>query len=95
MGYLESGQAEGGKELAVFLVEPGATLKNVIIGKSQAEGVHCESHDCTIQNVWWDDVCEDALTIKGGSASGVAKTTGSGARNAEDKIIQHNCAGTV
>ncbi|KAH9160443.1 hypothetical protein LEN26_001850 [Aphanomyces euteiches] len=92
---LESGQAEGGKELAVFLVEPGATLKNVIIGKSQAEGVHCESHDCTIQNVWWDDVCEDALTIKGGSASGVAKTTGSGARNAEDKIIQHNYFGML
>ncbi|KAH9141636.1 hypothetical protein AeRB84_014207 [Aphanomyces euteiches] len=88
-------QAEGGKESAVFLVEPGATLKNVIIGKSQAEGVHCESHDCTIQNVWWDDVCEDALTIKGGTASSVAKIIGGGARSADDKIIQHNGAGTV
>ncbi|KAH9156475.1 hypothetical protein LEN26_003240 [Aphanomyces euteiches] len=45
------GQAEGGKDLAVFLVEPGATLKNVIIGANQREGVHCESHDCTIENV--------------------------------------------
>ncbi|KAH9118823.1 hypothetical protein AeMF1_008208, partial [Aphanomyces euteiches] len=84
------GQAEGGKDLAVFLVEPGATLKNVIIGANQREGVHCETHDCTIQNVWWDDVCEDALTIKGGSASSVAKIIGGGARNADDKIIQHN-----
>ncbi|KAH9112840.1 hypothetical protein AeMF1_012904, partial [Aphanomyces euteiches] len=89
------GQAEGGKDLAVFLVEPGATLKNVIIGANQREGVHCETHDCTIQNVWWDDVCEDALTIKGGSASSVAKIIGGGARNADDKIIQHNGAGTV
>ncbi|KAH9095551.1 hypothetical protein LEN26_017777 [Aphanomyces euteiches] len=89
------GQAEGGKELAVFLVEPGATLKNVIIGANQREGVHCESHDCTIENVWWDDVCEDALSIKGGSASSVARVIGGGARNADDKIIQHNGAGTV
>ncbi|KAH9078677.1 hypothetical protein Ae201684P_019753 [Aphanomyces euteiches] len=90
-----AGQAEGGKDTADFLVEPGATLKNVIIGKKQAEEIHCESHDCTIQNVWWDDVCEDALSIKGGSASNVAKVIGGGARNAEDKIIQHNGAGTV
>ncbi|CAK4427783.1 unnamed protein product [Aphanomyces euteiches] len=89
------GQSEGGKELAVFLVEPGATLKNVIIGADQREGVHCETHDCTIQNVWWDDVCEDALSIKGGSASSVTKIIGGGARNASDKIIQHNGAGTV
>ncbi|KAG9405283.1 hypothetical protein AC1031_004391 [Aphanomyces cochlioides] len=89
------GQAEGGKDLSVFLVEPGATLKNVIIGANQREGVHCESHDCTIENVWWNDVCEDALTIKGGSASSVARVIGGGARNAEDKIIQHNGAGTV
>ncbi|KAH9147782.1 hypothetical protein AeRB84_008672, partial [Aphanomyces euteiches] len=89
------GQAEGGKDLAVFLVEPGATLKNVIIGANQREGVHCETHDCTIENVWWDDVCEDALSIKGGSASSVTKVIGGGARNADDKIIQHNGAGTV
>ncbi|CAK4583756.1 unnamed protein product [Aphanomyces euteiches] len=69
-----AGQAEGGKDLAVFLVEPGATLKNVIIGKNQAE---------------------DALTIKGGSASSVAKVIGGGARRAADKIIQHNGGGTV
>ncbi|KAH9107323.1 hypothetical protein LEN26_000836 [Aphanomyces euteiches] len=39
------GQNKGGKDAAVFLVEPGATVKNVIIGKNQAEGVHCENHD--------------------------------------------------
>ncbi|KAH9078787.1 hypothetical protein Ae201684P_019861 [Aphanomyces euteiches] len=85
-----TGQTEGGKDTAVFWVENGGTLKNVIIGKNQVEGVHCEDHGCTIENVWWDDVCEDALSIKGGSASSVSKIIGGGARSADDKIIQHN-----
>ncbi|EEY65100.1 polysaccharide lyase, putative [Phytophthora infestans T30-4] len=45
------GQKESGWQSAVFMVEPGATLKNVIIGKDQMEGVHCEQNGCTIQNV--------------------------------------------
>ncbi|TMW67962.1 hypothetical protein Poli38472_007634 [Pythium oligandrum] len=94
-GFTCTGQAEGGKSDAVFLVEPGATLKNVIIGKNQIEGVHCEEHDCTIENVWWDDVCEDALSIKNGKATSVSKIIGGGARNAEDKVIQHNGPGKV
>ncbi|GAB9477148.1 Pectate lyase [Globisporangium polare] len=89
------GQTESSKNTMVFLVEPGATLKNVIIGKNQMEGVHCEKHGCTIENVWWDDVCEDALSIKGGSASSVSKVIGGGARYAEDKVIQHNGPGSV
>jgi hypothetical protein len=48
---------EGGDSDAVFMVASGATLKNVIIGANQLEGVHC-SGPCTIQNVWWADVCE-------------------------------------
>jgi hypothetical protein len=30
----------------------------------QIEGVHCKG-SCTIQGVWWVDVCEDALSLKG------------------------------
>ncbi|EEY66566.1 polysaccharide lyase, putative [Phytophthora infestans T30-4] len=86
---------EGQKDTAVFLVEAGGTLKNAIIGKNQKEGVHCDYHDCTIENVWWDDVCEDALSIKGGSASSVTTVTNCGARYAEDKVVQHNGYGTV
>ncbi|DBA05189.1 TPA: hypothetical protein N0F65_005039 [Lagenidium giganteum] len=89
------GQKEGGPEHTVFLLEPGATLKNAIIGKNQREGVHCDKHDCTIDNVWWDDVCEDAFTIKGGTASSVTHVRGCGARHAEDKVIQHNGPGKV
>ena len=90
-----NGQAESGSKNAVFLLEPGATLKNVIIGANQMEGVHCDNHDCTLQNVWWSDVCEDAFTIKGGNANSVAKIIGGGARYADDKVVQHNGLGTV
>ncbi|KAF4317660.1 hypothetical protein BBO99_00002586 [Phytophthora kernoviae] len=89
------GQTETGWQTAVFLVEPGATLKNVIIGKNQMDGVHCEQSGCTIENVWWDDVCEDALSIKGGSVNSISKVIGGGARSASDKIVQHNGLGTV
>ena len=64
-----AGPEEGSKEHTVFIVEAGATLQNVSIGVDQREGVYCTAHDCTIANVWWADVCEDALTIKGGSAA--------------------------
>ena len=43
-----TGQSEGGDKDAVFLVKNGGTLKNVIIGKDQIEGVHCEG-SCTIE----------------------------------------------
>ena len=51
-------------------LQDGATLKNAIIGEDQIEGVHCEG-SCTIENVWWAAVCEDALSLKkDGDATG-------------------------
>ncbi|KAL1627229.1 hypothetical protein SLS56_006468 [Neofusicoccum ribis] len=91
-GLTCTGQEEGGDSDAVFLVASGGTLKNVIIGAKQSEGVHCLG-PCTIQNVWWEDVCEDALTIK--QSSGTSYIVGGGAFHASDKIIQHNGGGTV
>lgn len=35
------GQTETGEDDAMFILEDGATLSNVIIGATQAEGVHC------------------------------------------------------
>ena len=37
-----TGQAEGGDSDAVFIIENGGSLSNVIIGPNQIEGVHCE-----------------------------------------------------
>jgi len=86
-----TGQSEGGDADAVFIIKNGGTLKNAIIGKDQIEGVHCQG-SCTIENVWWVDVCEDALSLKG---DGNALVKGGGAQSASDKVVQHNGKGTV
>ncbi|ESK85824.1 pectate lyase [Moniliophthora roreri MCA 2997] len=86
------GQTEGGDSDAVFLLQSGATLQNVVIGANQAEGVHCLG-PCNLKNVWFEDVCEDAITIK--QSSGQSNIIGGGAKNADDKVVQHNGGGTV
>jgi hypothetical protein len=50
------------------------------------------SGSCTLENLWFEDVCEDAISIKG---DGTANIVGGGAFHASDKVIQHNGCGTV
>jgi len=69
---------------------PGSTIRNVIIGKHQSEGIHA-LRDAWVENVWWEDVCEDALTSKGLNTQ--LRVIGGGARNAQDKIFQDNSLG--
>ncbi|KAI9221183.1 pectate lyase-domain-containing protein [Blastocladiella britannica] len=91
------GLCKGQKETSsgmIFQVLPGGTVKNAIIGPNQSEGIHCDKGSCTIQNVWWADVCEDALSIKGDNTQG-SRVIGGGATNAQDKVVQHNGKGTV
>ncbi|KAF7557673.1 hypothetical protein G7046_g5980 [Stylonectria norvegica] len=85
-------QTETGEAEAMFILEAGATLSNVIIGSTQAEGVHCRG-TCTLNNVWWSDVCEDAATFK--QTSGTSYVNGGGAFKAADKIFQFNGRGTL
>lgn len=89
-----TGQEEGGDSDAVFIIENGGSLSNVIIGPNQIEGVHCMGA-CTITNVWWSAVCEDAFSIKEQADGETTKISGGGAFGAEDKVIQHNGGGTV
>ncbi|GKU01652.1 pectate lyase [Fusarium langsethiae] len=85
-------QEETGEADAMFILEDGATLRNVIIGPGQAEGVHCKG-TCTLENVWFGDVCEDAITLK--QKSGTSIIRGGGAFHAADKVVQFNDRGTV
>ncbi|MGC0210055.1 pectate lyase [Streptomyces levis] len=78
----------------LFELADGAVLKNVVIGTPAADGVHCKG-SCTLQNVWWLDVGEDAASFKGKSPSAVYQVIGGGARNADDKVLQFNGAGTL
>uniref|UniRef100_L2FDC1 Pectate lyase n=1 Tax=Colletotrichum fructicola (strain Nara gc5) TaxID=1213859 RepID=L2FDC1_COLFN len=91
--YILPGQVfdgEGTDADAVFNLLPGSTIRNVIIGKHQAEGIHALG-DAWVENVWWEDVCEDALTSKGLNTQ--LRVIGGGARNATDKIFQDNSLG--
>ncbi|KAI9172643.1 putative pectate lyase F [Paramyrothecium foliicola] len=93
--YTCSGQNEGGQSDTVFVLREGATLKNVVIGKNQGEGVYCLGGGCTIENVWFEEVCEDAISIKEDAAGAVTRIIGGGAFHASDKVIQHNGCGKV
>ena len=86
------GQSES--QSPIFDLANGAVLKNVILGFPAADGVHCAG-TCTLQNVWWEDVGEDAATFRGSSSSLTFLVDGGGARHAADKIFQHNGAGTL
>ncbi|KAG4254693.1 hypothetical protein BFJ72_g14853 [Fusarium proliferatum] len=83
--------ADTGSNNAVFILENGATLSNAIIGTNQLEGVHCKGA-CTLKNVWFRDVCEDAISALG---NGDVLIEGGGAQEAKDKVVQHNGRGTV
>ncbi|MFJ6195437.1 pectate lyase [Micromonospora sp. NPDC092111] len=88
-GIGDGGQSES--QDPMFVLAAGATLRNVIIGAPAGDGVHCEGN-CTLVNVWWEDVGEDAATFRGGTTYTV---DGGGARSASDKVFQHNGGGTV
>ncbi|GGS21657.1 pectate lyase [Streptomyces aureoverticillatus] len=88
----DGGQGEG--QDPIFKLKDGAVLKNVILGSPAADGIHCMG-SCTLQNVWWEDVGEDAASFKGKSSSATYTVTGGGARKASDKVFQFNGAGKL
>ncbi|MBO3740890.1 pectate lyase [Actinoplanes flavus] len=77
----------------IFKLADGAVLKNVVLGAPAADGIHC-SGSCTLINVWWENVGEDAATFKGGT-SATYTVDGGGAKGADDKVFQHNGGGTL
>jgi hypothetical protein len=91
-GLGDGGQSEGQSPL--FELANGATLENVIIGAPAADGIHCLG-SCTLKNVWWEDVGEDAATLKGSSSSQVMSIDCGGAKLASDKVFQHDGPGTM
>ena len=91
-GLGDGNQGEDQKPL--FELADGATLENVIIGAPAADGIHCLG-SCTLKNVWWEDVGEDAATLKGSSSSQVFSIDCGGAKAASDKVFQHDGPGTM
>ncbi|WP_307893508.1 pectate lyase [Bacillus swezeyi] len=71
---------------AIFKVEDGATLQNVVLDAPAADGVHTYGN-VSIKNVVWTDIGEDALTVK---KEGNVTIDGGSAKNGDDKVFQIN-----
>jgi hypothetical protein len=81
-------QAEDQKP--VFVVENGGKLINVVLGAPAADGIHTEGN-VTLENITWEDIGEDAMTIK---EAGTVILNGGSAKNGDDKVFQINAAAT-
>jgi hypothetical protein len=92
-GALGSGSQDEGQD-PLFELADGATLENVVIGAPAADGIHCKG-TCTLHNVWWEDVGEDAATFEGSGDSQTMTVECAGAKKADDKVLQHNGPGTM
>jgi pectate lyase C len=78
-------------QLPVFRLEDGAVLRNVVLGAPAADGVHTFG-DVVLENVVWEDIGEDALTIK---ESGRVEIRGGSATSGDDKVFQVNAPSTL
>lgn len=82
----DCGQGENMEPM--FIARDGATIKNMIIEEAP-DGIHVEGDNVTIENVWFKNVCEDAITLGTGNPQNckILKNT---FNDAADKIIQLN-----
>ena len=89
----DGGQRED--QLPLFELAEGATLKNVILGDNEADGIHvlaANEKPVTIENLHATNVGEDLLTVKpeGGAEVTHVNILNSSAAKANDKIFQLN-----
>jgi hypothetical protein len=91
-GDLGSGGDGEGKK-AIFDVADGVKVSNLTIGVPGSDGIHCLG-SCTLENITWTDVLDDAATALGGPGT-TMHIIGGSAHHASDKVFQHNGAGSV
>ncbi|WNG52713.1 pectate lyase [Archangium minus] len=92
IGVNSTASCDGEGQKTVFEVEDGVTVKNLIIagGKAGGNGIVCLG-SCTLDHVYWEDICEDAATL---SKDGATMTLNHViALHASDKVFQHNAKG--
>lgn len=83
----EGEQAENQRPL--FVLAPGASLRNVIITYPGCEGVHMMG-DNTLHNVVWQDAGEDAASVRSYFPGGKITIANSEGHKASDKMFQFN-----
>jgi pectate lyase C len=72
-----------------FLLAPGASVKNVTITYPGCEGIHMMG-DNALENITWDDVGEDAASVRSYFPGGKIKIKDSKGFKAADKMFQFN-----
>ncbi len=87
----DGGQSEG--QPALFDVQDGGSIRNVVIGTLAADGIHCLGN-CSLENVWWEDVGEDAATALGPKGTIMSVNCGAAYKGA-DKTFQFNGRGEL
>ncbi|WNG24376.1 pectate lyase [Cystobacter fuscus] len=93
IGVKSTKSCDGEGQPTVFEVEDGVTVKNLIIagGTAGGNGIVCLGN-CTLEYVYWEDICEDAAT---NSKDGATMTLNHViALHASDKVFQHNAKGS-
>ena len=85
----DGSQSEG--QDPIFRVENGATLRNVVIGNNGADGIHVYNGG-VLDNIYWMNVGEDAMTIK---SSGTVTVRNIEGYDSDDKFFQINAASTL
>jgi pectate lyase len=93
IGVNNTAECEGSEgQTTVFELEDGVTVRNLIVagGIAGGNGIVCKGN-CTLEYVYWEDVCEDAAT---NSKDGATMTLNHViALKATDKVFQHNAKG--
>ncbi|WP_437730132.1 pectate lyase [Sorangium sp. So ce1335] len=83
----EGEQAESQRPF--FLLAPGASVKNVTITYPGCEGIHMMG-DNVLENITWEDVGEDAASVRSYFPGGAITIKDSEAFKASDKMFQFN-----
>lgn len=73
----------------VFILTPGASVKNVTISPPACDGIHMMG-DNTVDTVVWTDVGEDAASVRSYFPGGKITIRGGSANSADDKVFQFN-----
>lgn len=91
-GMGDGSQNEGQQPL--FILMPGAGVKNVTINKPGCEGIHMMGNN-TLENIVWKDVGEDAASVRSYFPGGYIYIEGGSANSADDKTFQFNAPSKI
>jgi hypothetical protein len=72
----------------VILIRRNSIVRNLIIGNLSAGGIHCDD-GCFLENVWFEDVGEAAVTAFNGNNNSAILQCG-GAFNSGNIMFRHN-----